>query len=122
MMTVNSALAAVKFDEDQLSRSLRNSFHHLRAGRGRGIAIAVFFVTVAPLSIIQAAIGKGSAPPPQIDFAARPCKSTTVGSKRPKGANKNRSQKPGEENGNATNACVEVHSTALEVQEYRGID
>jgi hypothetical protein len=118
MMTVSSALATVKFDEDHLSRSLRNSFHHLRAGCERGIATAIFVVMVAPLSIIQAEIGQSSAPPPQIDLAARPCKSTAVGSKRPKGANKNRSQKPGEENGNVTNACVEVHSTALEVQEY----
>lgn len=119
MMTVSSAVASEKVDEYHLSGSLCNSFHRLRAGCGLRIAIAIFVVTVAPLSAIQAEIGQSSVPSTlHIDVAARPCKSITVGSKRPKRANKNRSQKPGDENGIATSACVEVHSTALEVQEY----
>jgi hypothetical protein len=76
-------------------------------------------IIVAPLSAIHAERAQSSGPQKPADgVVARPCNSIPAGSKRKKGTNKTRNQKPGEETGDTASTCIEVHSTALDVQEY----
>jgi hypothetical protein len=116
--TVISWLEKEKFYEDEVQGGLSQFVIRLRTGCGRGVAIAMLIVMVASLSAIHAESAQGSTPPnPAVDIASRPCK-RTPDSKRSKGANKNRSKKPGDESANSTSQCIEVHSTAIDVQEY----
>jgi hypothetical protein len=52
------------------------------------------------------------------NVVTRACKSNPAGSKRSKGASDNRRKKPGATGMSATSACIEAHSTALDIQEY----
>jgi hypothetical protein len=85
----------------------------------RAIGLATLIAIVGPLATIHAERKQGSTSPQStVAVAARPCDSNPAGSKRKKGTNKSRNQKPGGESGSAASTCVEVHSTALDVQEY----
>jgi hypothetical protein len=118
MITVSSAHAEENVDEHHVPGCISNSLHRLQAGCGWGFAIALILVIVTPSSSMPAEIAQMSLlPNPAVEVVVRPCKSGSVGSKRAKGAN-NRSQKPGDESGDTTSVCIEVHSTAIEVQEY----
>jgi hypothetical protein len=114
---VISWLEKEKFYEDEVQGDLTQFSIRLRTGCGRGIAIATLIAIVASLSAIHAESAQGPTPPSPA-VVARPCKNIPVDSKRSKSANKNRSQKRGDESGNSTSACIEVHSTAIDVQEY----
>jgi hypothetical protein len=119
MNAVISALEQERADEDEMPGSLSDSFLRLPTGCTWGIAVAMLVVIAVPFSAIHAEIAQSStSPKPAGQVVARPCKSIPVGSKRSKGAHKDISQKLGNASGNATNACIEVHSTAIEVQEY----
>jgi hypothetical protein len=116
--TVIARLEKEKFDEDEVQGSSSQFLVRLRTGWGRGIAIAMLSAVVAPLSAIHAESKRDSTPPnPAVDTVSRPCKSIPD-SKRSKTANKNRSKKNADEAGKSTSACIEVHSTAIDVQEY----
>jgi hypothetical protein len=115
---VISCLEIQKSDEDEVQGDSTPLSIRLRTGCGRGIAIATLIVIVASPSAIHAQSARSSTPPnPAVDLVSRPCKSIPD-PKRSKSANKNRSKKPGDETGNSTSACIEVHSTAIDVQEY----
>ena len=116
-MTVRSKLATKKVDEDQRPVCLSRAFRRLWVESGWGIAAAMLFLMVAPFATIHAAMAQSSSLPNSVVVVVtRPCTSSPAGSKRPKGANKSR--KAGEGSGSPASACIEVHSTALEVQEY----
>jgi hypothetical protein len=119
MMAARSRCEHATFSGNRLPGRLLGLFRRLRAGGLRGIGIATVVAILGPLSAIHAGRRQGSAPTQTaVGVVTRPCKSNLAGSKRAKGANKSRNRRPGEETGNTASSCIEVHSKAIEVQEY----
>jgi hypothetical protein len=100
-------------DVEEQKRHIRS----LSRFRGR-IVIALLVLAIAPLSAPLPKTTQGSAPNgSSVDGAARPCKNIASGSKskvRKKNGKKNRD----DEGADSAGACLEVCSTALEIQEY----
>jgi hypothetical protein len=118
-MTANSMGEYASLPGDALPKRLLLFFRRLRANGIRGIAIATLIATGGSLSPIHAKRKQGSTTPQNtVAVVVRPCNSIPAGSKRKKGTNKTRSQKRSEVIGNTASTCIEVHSTALDVQEY----
>jgi hypothetical protein len=104
---------------DALARRLLLFFRRLRPNGIRPIAIVTLIATGGSLSPIYAERKQGSTTSQNtVAVVARPCNSIPAGSKRKKGTNKTRNQRRDEEAGNTPSTCIEVRSTALDVQEY----
>lgn len=81
--------------------------------------IAIFVVAVGALSAVSADTERSSVPSNRAaDILSRPCNSASASTKPSKATNKNKRQRQGGDNGNSPNACIEVRSTAIAVQEY----
>jgi hypothetical protein len=119
MMTASSKRKHATFAGNGLSERLLGFFCGLRADCRRRIGITMLTAIVGPLFTIHAE-SKQAATPRQntVAVAARPCNNNPAGSNRKKGTNKSRNQKPGDQSGSTASTCMEVHSTALDVQEY----
>ncbi len=103
----------------QRVRLLFYLFLLFRAAWRAGVAIFLPVIAIAQLSALRADPAQGAGQQaPGVDAVARPCKSNPSGSKPSKGANKNGKKKLNDAGATVANACLEVHSTALEIQEY----
>jgi hypothetical protein len=86
---------------------------------GGRIAIALLVLAIAPLSAPLAKTTQSTAPQgPSVDGAVRPCKNIASGSKSSKARKKNGKKNMPDEGADSAGACLEVRSTALEIQEY----
>jgi hypothetical protein len=86
---------------------------------GGPIAIALLVMAIAPLSAPLAKTAQGSGPNrSSVDGAARPCKNIASGSKSSKARKKNGKKNTDDGGADGAGACLEVRSTALEIQEY----
>jgi hypothetical protein len=119
MLTASSTGEYASLAGDALPKRLLLFFRRWRPNGLRGIAIATLIATGGSLSPIYAEKNQGSTTPQNtVAVTARPCRSIPAGSKRKKGTDKTRNQKQGQENGNTASTCLELHSTAIDVQEY----
>jgi hypothetical protein len=86
---------------------------------GGRIAIALLVLAIAPLSAPLAKTTQSTAPQgPSVDGAVRPCKNIASGSKSSKARKKNGKKNRDDEGANSAETCLEMRSTALEIQEY----
>ncbi len=107
------------FAGKRLPERLRGFFGRFQAEYIMRIAIAAVVAIVGSVSTITAERKQSAAlTRTAVGTAARPCNSNPAGSKRKKGTTRNRNQKSGDESENYASTCLEVHSTALDVQEY----
>jgi len=119
MMTASSGRKHATFAGNSLSERLLGFFCRLRTDCRKGIGITTLVAIVGPLSTIHSERNQGATPRQNtVAVAARPCNSNPAGPKRKKGTNNSRNQKPGDQSGSAPSTCIEVLSTALDVQEY----
>jgi hypothetical protein len=84
-------------------------------------SVAVLIISVGILQLSAICPAKPRLRPQNNSVAgaiARPCKIISSGLKPLKKASKGKQQKLEDEDGDSSGACLEVHSTALEVQEY----
>jgi hypothetical protein len=118
-MTFNSALEEEKVEENQLAGISFNFFLRPRTGFRWGVAIAILAAGIAQLSALRADTAEGSALlSPAVEAVARPCKNIPSNPKPSKGANKNGKKQLEDAGANTAGACLEIRSTALEIQEY----
>jgi hypothetical protein len=86
---------------------------------GGRIAIALLVMAIAPFSAPRAKTTPSTAPQGlSVDGAVRPCKNIASGSKSSKARKKNGKKNMHDEGADSAGACLEVRSTALEIQEY----
>jgi hypothetical protein len=118
-MTLNLALKLDKVDAPGLSAILRTYFFGSQAKIGWEPAIALLILACAPFSVSRAntnrVFASGS---PTGDSLARPCMNIATGSKPSKATRKTGKKNPGDANAENSRSCLEVHSTALEIQEF----
>jgi hypothetical protein len=118
-MTLNLALKPDKVDTPRLPRILRSYFFGSQTRIGWEAAVALLILAFASLAVSPAKTTNGVAPgSPSGDSLARPCKNTGTGSKPSKATRKTGKQNSGDVNAAASRSCLEVHSTALEIQEF----
>jgi|SRR5271166_3214656 len=84
-----------------------------------GIAIPLLAVAIASRAALHEHVAQGPAQNgAAVAAVSRPCSGVPTSAKPSKGASKNKRHKPGDEEADAAGACLEVHSSAVEVQEY----
>jgi hypothetical protein len=119
LMTAISGREQATFAENEMPGKLFCFICRLQAGCITGFGFATLIAIVGLLSNTHAETAQSSAPPrTTVGVVARPCKNILAGSKRQKGTNKNRNKTSGDEGGNSSSTCIEVRSTAIDVQEY----
>jgi hypothetical protein len=118
-MTLHLALTADKVDPPRPPRIPRSYFFGSQTRIGWEAAIALLILAFAPLAVSRTKTITGVAPgSPSGDSLARPCKNTGTGAKPSKAPRKTGKQNSGDVNAAGSRSCLEVHSTALEVQEF----
>jgi hypothetical protein len=118
-MTLNLALKPHEVDAPRPPGILHTYFFGPQTSIGWGAAIALIILAFAPLSVSRANTTRGGTPgTPSGDSLARPCKSTASGSKPSKRTRKTGKQNLSDANAQTSQGCLEVHSTALEIQEF----
>jgi hypothetical protein len=119
VMRVNSAIELENGDEGELLKFSARSFVCLGTRVGWGVAVGMLVLAMAPLSVSRPGTIQGSAPGnPSANSLRRPCKNTAIGSKPSKGSTKNGKKALGDAGTDPAAACLEVRSTALDVQEF----
>ncbi len=118
-MTRNLLLKSDKVDAPRLPGILHTYFFGSQTRIGWGAAIALLTLAFAALSVSRANTTRDVTPgTPSGDSLARPCMNIATGSKPSKATRKTGKKNLGDTNAEASRSCLEVHSTALEIQEF----
>jgi hypothetical protein len=118
-MTLNLARKPDEVDAPRLPGILHTYFFSSQIRIGWGAAIALLILAIAPVSVSRANTNKGFLPGSSTgDSLARPCQNTATGSKPSKQTKKTGKKNLGDANAETSRSCLEVHSTALEIQEF----
>jgi hypothetical protein len=118
-MTLNLALKPDKVDAPRLPGILHAYFLGTQTRIGWGAAIALVILACAPLSVSRANTNKGFPPGSSTgDSLVRPCMNTATGSKPSKEKKKTGKKNLSDPNAETSRSCLEIHSTALEIQEF----
>jgi len=116
-MTRNLARKPDKVDAPGLPGILPTYFYGSKAWIGASVVLLI--LAIAPFSVSRAKTTKGFAPAsPTGDSLTRPCLNADSGSKSSKEKKKTGKKTLGDTNAETSRSCLEVHSTALEIQEF----
>jgi hypothetical protein len=116
-MTRNLARKPDKVDAPMLPGILHTYFYGSKTWIGASIVLLI--LAIAPFSVSRAKTTKGFAPAsPTGDSLTRPCLNADSGAKPSKEKKKTGKKNLGDTNGETSRNCLEVHSTALEIQEF----